>query len=313
MREREFLQRIRAIRFARPDGMRAPHKPLLLLLALTRVQEGQCRLGQYERDVRDRLSQLLRDFGPARAKVNPQFPFWHLQNDGLWEIPEDDLARIRGGLGSKGWSASPSDVALVEQGIRGGFPESAHRLLANRPDLVQRAAQAILNAHFPTTLHTAIRDAVGVSLASATGLPHPPEVDPTFRRAVLTAYDNRCAVCDFDLRIDNTPLALDAAHIRWHAAGGPDETSNGLALCTLHHHTFDRGAIGLERSSDNEFCVVVSITVHGQRESSRSLRELRRLHRRTLRLPWQSDQAPHVAHVDWHRHQVFRDGAANTR
>ena len=38
MDEREFLRRIEAIRSARPGGMRAPHKPLLLLLALARVQ-----------------------------------------------------------------------------------------------------------------------------------------------------------------------------------------------------------------------------------------------------------------------------------
>lgn len=312
MDEREFLQRIGAIRFARPDGMRAPHKPLLLLLALARVQQGLSRLGQYEREVRDRLSRLLRDFGPARAKVNPQFPFWHLQNDGLWEIPDEDLAQIRGGLGSKGWSASPTDGALVEQRVRGGFPETVHRLLASRPDLVQHAAQAILNAHFPATLHTAIRDSVGVSLAHATGLPHPPQVDTKFRHAVLNAYGNRCAVCDLDLCIEDTPLALEAVHICWHTAGGPDDTSNGLALCTLHQHTFDRGAIGLEHCSGDDFCVVVSTTIHGQRKNSRSLQGLRQLHRRALRLPWQRDQAPRPAHVDWHRHQVFRDGSANT-
>jgi hypothetical protein len=30
--------------------------------------------------------------------------------------------------------------------------------------------------------------------------------------------------------------------IRWHQGGGPDEESNGFALCVLHHKTFDLGA-----------------------------------------------------------------------
>ena len=244
--------------------------------------------------------------------MNPRFPFWHLRNDGLWEIPDSDLARIRGGLGPKGWSATPTDLALIDQGVRGGFPEPVQRLLSSRSDLVQHAAQTILNANFPATLHATIGDAVGIPLNSETALPLPPQADLTFRRAVLDAYDHRCAVCGLDLRIADTPLGLDAAHIRWHTAGGPDDTSNGLALCALHHHTFDRGAIGLERSSSEDFRVVVSTTVHGQREGSQSLKRLRRLHSQALRRPWLSDQAPHPGFVDWHRHQVFRDGAANT-
>jgi putative restriction endonuclease len=36
---------------------------------------------------------------------------------------------------------------------------------------------------------------------------------------------------------------VDAAHIRWHAHGGPDEVPNGLSLCALHHRLFDHGAI----------------------------------------------------------------------
>ena len=48
-------------------------------------------------------------------------------------------------------------------------------------------------------------------------------------------YGYRCVICGFDLRLDNDPLAVDAAHIRWHQAHGPNIVSNGLALCALHH------------------------------------------------------------------------------
>lgn len=33
--------------------------------------------------------------------------------------------------------------------------------------------------------------------------------------------------------------------LSWHQAGGPDEESNGLALCTMHHKLFDRGVFTL--------------------------------------------------------------------
>jgi len=68
---------------------------------------------------------------------------------------------------------------------------------------------------------------------------------------VLTAYEWRCAVCGFDVQLGAIPIALDAAHIRWHQANGPDTERNGLALCALHHKTFDLGVfVGMERTRE---------------------------------------------------------------
>ena len=44
-----------------------------------------------------------------------------------------------------------------------------------------------------------------------------------FRKEVLEAYDERCAICDFDLRINDELLGLEAAHIQWHSHKGPDD------------------------------------------------------------------------------------------
>lgn len=40
-------------------------------------------------------------------------------------------------------------------------------------------------------------------------------------------------------------VSVEAAHVRWWAAHGPDEVAYALALGSLHHELFDRGAIGL--------------------------------------------------------------------
>jgi len=47
---------------------------------------------------------------------------------------------------------------------------------------------------------------------------------------ILRIYEHRRAVCGWDAMLDNTELALEAAHIRWHAAGGTDTADNGLYL-----------------------------------------------------------------------------------
>jgi putative restriction endonuclease len=57
---------------------------------------------------------------------------------------------------------------------------------------------------------------------------------PVFRAQVLTAYENRCALC----RLRHREL-LDAAHIRNDAAGGEPVLTNGIAMCKIHHAAFD--------------------------------------------------------------------------
>lgn len=70
-----------------------------------------------------------------------------------------------------------------------------------------------------------------------------------FRFRVLTAYGNRCAMCGVQLGL------VEAAHILPVAAeGSTDETSNGIALCGLHHGAFD----GCLVSFDERYKVEVS-------------------------------------------------------
>ncbi len=62
-----------------------------------------------------------------------------------------------------------------------------------------------------------------------------------FRKRVIQAYQERCAVC----RLRHAEL-LDAAHILrdGHPRGEPI-LSNGLALCKLHHAAFDSDFLGI--------------------------------------------------------------------
>ncbi|GAB4506753.1 MAG: hypothetical protein Fur0017_30080 [Anaerolineales bacterium] len=59
--------------------------------------------------------------------------------------------------------------------------------------------------------------------------------DHSFTNRVLTAYSNRCAFCDIQLKL------IEAAHILPVSyEGSTDETSNGIALCSLHHKAYDK-------------------------------------------------------------------------
>src|SRR5438045_898846 len=75
-------------------GERAPHKPLLLLLALARVLKGSPRLEEFH-TYEEVMRTLLSKYGPPRRSIHPEYPFWRLQADGLWEVSPTVGLRIR--------------------------------------------------------------------------------------------------------------------------------------------------------------------------------------------------------------------------
>jgi putative restriction endonuclease len=93
-------------------------------------------------------------------------------------------------------------------------------------------------------------------------------------------------------------VALDAAHIKWHQAGGPDVEPNGIALCVLHHKLFDRGGFTIE----DDLRVLLSADLHGDRGFEEHLLPF---HGRTVRLPSDPGHRPAVEHLGWHRREVF--------
>ena len=292
----EFLQRIERINVWQRGGERAPHKPLLLLLALGRALGRRERLTAYE-FIESQLVDLLQNFGPPRKATHPEFPFGRLAADGLWDIPQgQDLSRTASGdLRVK---------ELRERGVQGGFPAPLHDLLREQPELAREAAQSLLDGHFPESLHDEIRDAVGIPHAWVVRDAAPsPRRNPAFREDVLREYQSRCAVCDFDVRLGKELIGLEAAHIKWHAAGGPDEVANGLALCGLHHKAFDRGALGLGADEGEGYRVLVSSEVHGL---SAPVRWFLDYHDRPLRPPRNRCLGPDPRFVRWHEKQVFR-------
>ena len=136
----DFLERIRELNVWGAKGRRAPHKPLLLLLALGRLQRGEPRLTRFE-EVEALLSNLLRLFVPPSKVQHPEYPFGRLRRDGLWEIPNvTGLPHTRSGDLHK--------RALLRQRVEGGLPESVYQMLLADRELIASTAQLLLQGHF---------------------------------------------------------------------------------------------------------------------------------------------------------------------
>ncbi|WP_234680697.1 HNH endonuclease [Bradyrhizobium monzae] len=121
--------------------------------------------------------------------------------------------------------------------------------------------------------------------------------DRVFRRIVLRAYDERCAVTGLKLINGMGRAEVAAAHIRPVEANGPDIISNGIALSGTAHWMFDRGLISL---ADN-----LEILISRQ---TNDLDGVRSMINRTGRAnsPQRISDRPHPHFLKWHREHCFK-------
>jgi putative restriction endonuclease len=270
---------------------RDPNKPLLLLIALAKVRRGE-RWLEFEK-IEGILRQLLLDFGPPRQSPHPEYPFWRLLRDGLWDIPLQD--KIGEDLTNQG-DAKVRNLRTL--GAKGGFKKRIFDALRKDPALLKCCAQIMLEKAFPVSLHAEILEAVGLDLESLGRQKR----DIKFRHEIIRIYERRCAVCGYDGHLGQSTLGLEAAHVKWHAAGGPDVPENGIALCSFHHVAFDRGALSL----DDQLRILVSQEVVGR---VRLEDLLLRFVGCALGRPQTGTPTPDLEYIRWHRREVFRHPA----
>lgn len=285
--DKTLKQAISNITIWRKGEQRAPHKPLLLLHVLSRYRQGHERLFNYSSEIYEPLLDLLERYGPQRRDQRPDMPFWRLKGDGFWELQNAELCSTNG-------SCQPPRRELIEYNVADGFDADNFALVAKNHRLIDTLAQQLLEAHFPASIQEDIADEMGFDIRTSLR-----QRDPKFRQMVLRAYNYQCAICGFNMRHDNAPIALEAAHIRWKQNHGPCEVPNGLALCAIHHKAFDRGSIGL----DENMRVMVSGAVNGGGVVQRLFWDFAG---KAIALPPVKENYPGERFVEWHRKEVFR-------
>ena len=285
-----FLYLLTRLKVKIQAKVRTPNKPLLLLLAMGNLCRGKPRLLPYK-NIANRWYDLLVRFGPYKDRPQPQQPFYRLPRDGLWEI--------HGDVPSETGDGAPSHGNLLTSNVSGGLPEEVHSLLVAHPETLWAGAQYLLDIYFAESFHDDLLAEVGIHRATQLASKNRKR-NPEFRREVIRAYEHRCAICDYDIRLDNNLMGVEAAHIRWHAYDGPDEVPNGLALCTLHHKAFDLGGISLL----DDLRLIVSDDLHGQ---NRAFHLWFLDHSgKPIRAPRHDDQRPDPIFLRWHRKKVFQ-------
>ena len=288
----DVVTKLTSLRQYQGDGKRAPHKPLLVLLALGQLQSTGSSAMPWSM-VEARLGALLAEFGtPSRqGSTSAAYPFTRLRADHVWQltrdVPNDNLGPLR------------------ESPIGGSFTPDIEHALKAAPGQALDAARIIVEQQFPLTVAPDVLFSAGLDpdLVFGTSVTPPPDAerrrrDPAWRHRILEAWDRSCAFCGFDGSLAGSPVGIEAAHVRWFNFGGPDSLDNGLALCSLHHKLLDRGVLGLE---DPE-TVRVSTTFAAVSSTGRTIYDL---HGRKLR-PRPGTALPSPEYIAWHDNEVFK-------
>lgn len=124
-----------------------------------------------------------------------------------------------------------------------------------------------------------------------------PVRDRGFRRTVLRAYDERCAMTGLKLINGGGRAEVEAAHIKPVEHEGPDIVSNGIALSGTAHWMFDRGLL----SVDDKYGILISRHVNDIGAVTGLLNKDQR-----LLLPERIQERPHPHFLNWHREHCFK-------
>jgi putative restriction endonuclease len=121
--------------------------------------------------------------------------------------------------------------------------------------------------------------------------------DRAFRRVVLRAYDQRCAITGLRLINGGGRAEVAAAHLGSVEKSGPDIVNNGIALSGTAHWMFDRGLIGL---ADD-----LKILISQQPNDQDAIRSL--INESGFAFPpARAGDKPHPPFLEWHRRHCFK-------
>lgn len=292
----------------------APHKPILLLCVLDRFDSGEIssNLVEISEDLAELFGLYWERVLPFGRPGNLALPFFYLQGDGFWHLLP--------GQGSNSLSSQITSLGpLREETVGARLDENLYDLIRSKENR-DRLRSVLIETYFSpeTRRFVSEQSAInrGAFVYSEELLNHPedPTVQETlwlektyrpairdqgFRRAVVTAYSHRCALCGIRLRTLNGRTAVAAAHIVPWSETRDERPVNGMALCRMCHWTFDEGLLGV--SQGYEIIASRQLTVLDNLPSY-----LTSLEGRGIVGPSQEQFWPDIESLRWHHEEVFR-------
>ncbi|MEI7556204.1 HNH endonuclease [Candidatus Chlorohelix sp.] len=293
----------------------APYKPLLLLSILDLLEQGI---------IKTNLIELCQELGElftlycskvlAPEKIgNIGMPFYHLTGDGFWQlIPKPGLENLSSeknsasGLKKVLIGAKFDDELfnlLVIKEVRDAFRrlliqkyflESIQQKLLELSQVNKAVFEYSENLLKKPSQNLNIKEVAGSSVDYVKQVR-----DQAFRKAVVKAYEHRCAICGLKVITAEGHTAVAAAHIVPWSISKNDSVTNGIALCHLCHWAFDEGVTGIS----THYTVLASeqLTLSGNAPGVFLM-----MRDRPIFKPDINERLPDIEALNWHRKNVFK-------
>ncbi|OEH85584.1 hypothetical protein BHU72_01940 [Desulfuribacillus stibiiarsenatis] len=287
-----FLNQIDFLKVNILDGKPAFKKPLLLLLLISRLEQGILNQNKILfQDIEEELSDLIVNFGGRNYKSGPKpnQPFQYLNSSEFWNLHLANGEPV----------SSQYDLPLKLLCDKNSFATldgDVYKLLQSSAASRAKVAHFILEKWWTDTIQQELVEVLKIPMLSVSTPQKPRNRD--FTEHVLANYRYKCAICGFQASFNKTNFGIDGAHIKWFSQDGPDTLDNGLALCKIHHWAFDKGVISINSS---DYKLQVSSRFVGRDQNSIDIIE--KMNGRDL-LPYK-EVAPSNDFIEWHSKYIF--------
>ena len=309
----KYIQKMKRLRVDKARGA-APNKPLLLLAIVELIEQGQ--ISENKVTPSPDLFEIFMKYWSTITDRRPNLalPFFHLKSDGFWHLHANAgyETALRVTTQIKTVSRLREIVAYAN------FDDELFLLLTNTHDR-EVIRQTLIDTYFAdfkadieslitedqqidayrqTLLRQVKQTFSSLQPLAPTEAEHPIRT-AGFRQAIMRIYDYTCAVCQlYVLTLDGESIT-EAAHIIPFKVSGNNDVRNGISLCQLHHWSFDKGLISVDRN----YKVIVSDLMLERGPAEWLLTTLRG---KSILLPEHDELYPAQEALSWHREKVLR-------
>ena len=309
----KYVQKMKNLRIDRAHGA-APNKPTLLLAIVELIEQGQIHENKVSPSP-DLFEIFMRYWSIVTdRRPNLALPFFHLKRDGFWHLHANTRyeTALRVATQIKTVSRLREIVAYAR------FDDELFCLLTNAHDR-EVIRQTLIDTYFTDfkadiesliteeqqigEYRQALLQQVEQTFSSLQSLVPTESEDPIrtagFRQAIMRIYDYTCAVCQLYVLTLDGKSVTEAAHIIPFNISGNNDVRNGISLCRLHHWSFDRGLISVDRN----YKVIISEFMLERGPTEWLLTTMRG---KSILLPEHNELYPAQEALAWHREEVLK-------
>lgn len=308
----EFLKRIGSLNRATVNGLKAPHKPILLLSVIESIAFGEIMENKIE--ISPLLVARFKDNWNRLVNTNifqPNFalPFFHMHKEGFWKLKTYFGKEI---LVTS--SRSIKSFSQLKESVAYSYLDSNLFALIQNPKTRDEIYSFITVKYFGklVTIHKqyGLVDEVTEQILNEPSIEYQKQIQVAddeeifvrcgvFKRVVPKIYDYTCCVSGMRIISGCDIQMVDACHIVPFSVSHNDTISNGISLSPNLHRAFDRGLITLNEN----YRVVISKSF----TEYPSENMLKLLEGKQILLPKDNKHYPSTENLKWHNDNVFKN------